>query len=225
MTLRLIVLLLVAVTLLAMPAAAQEPPPQPPPGRKPRVSPPQPQQAQGPDYFAGTWTFTWVGRESPISAGPREGTLTYTRTGTSGLELRVEGKIDGGAAFTETGTAEWKADTKTMTWVERLSTGVELRSIGDWSSPIGIRVESEPVKAGAQTLRVRRLYSILSAQSYMVTEEISVDGGPYQRLGNGRVPSKPLELQLRAEAQVAAALDRLRVVPDPRRGHRAERSY
>jgi hypothetical protein len=173
------------VTLLVVPAVAQEPPPQPP-GRKPRVSPPQPQQVQGPDYFAGTWTFTWVGRESAITAGPREGTLTDTRTGMSGLELRVEGNIDGGAAFTETGIAEWKADTKTMTWVERLSTGVELQSIGDWSSPIGIRVESEPVQAGAQTVRVRRLYSILSAQSYMVTEEISVNGGPYQRLGNGR---------------------------------------
>jgi len=73
-----------------------------------------------------------------------------------------------------------------MTWVERLSTGVELRSIGDWSSPIGIRAESEPVKAGSQAIRVRRLYSILSAQSYRVTEEISVNGGPYQRLGDGR---------------------------------------
>ena len=136
--------------------AQAEPPPQPP-GRKPRVSPPQPQQAQGLDYFIGAWTFTWVGRESAITAGPREGTLTYARKGTSGMALRAEGTIDGGAAFTETGTAEWNADKKTMTWVERLSTGVELRSIGDWSSPIGIRAESEPVKAGAQTIRVRRL--------------------------------------------------------------------
>ncbi len=115
MTLRLLVLPLVAVTLLAMPAAAQEPPPQAP-GRKPRVSPPQPQQAQGRDYFIGAWTFTWAGRESLISAGPRDGTLTYARKRTSGLELRTVGKIDGGAAFTETGTAEWNADTKTMTW-------------------------------------------------------------------------------------------------------------
>ena len=188
-TLRLLAVPLVAATLLAMPAAAQEPPPQAP-GRKPRVSPPQPQQAQGPDYFTGVWAFTWVGRESPISAGPREGTLTYVRKGASGLELRAEGRIDGGAAFTETGTAEWNAEKKTMTWVERLSTGVELRSIGDWSSPIGIRAESEPVKAGAQTIRVRRLYSILSPQSYMVTEEISVNGGPYQRLGDGRFQKK-----------------------------------
>jgi len=188
-TLRRLALPLLALTLLATAVAAQEPPPQAP-GRKPRVSPPQPQQPQSPDYFTGAWTFTWVGRESPVSAGPREGTLTYVRTGANGLELRAEGKIDGGAAFAETGTAEWNADNKTMTWVESLSTGVIMRSNGDWSSPIGIRVESEPVKKGTQTIRVRRLYSILSPQSYMVTEEISVDGGPYQRLGHGRYQKK-----------------------------------
>ena len=135
MTLRLLALPLVAATLLAMPAAAQDPPPQAP--GKPRISPPQPQQAQGPDYFTGVWAFTWVGRESPISAGPREGTLTYVRKGANSLELRAEGRIDGGAAFTETGTAEWNAGNKTMTWVERSSTGVELKSIrrlvvADW---------------------------------------------------------------------------------------------
>ena len=181
--------LLVVLTSLTTIVVAQEPP-APPAGRKPRVSPPQPQQTQGLDYFIGDWTFTWVGRESPITAGPREGTLTYTRNGATGMVFRAEGKIDGGAAFTETGTAEWHADKKTITWVERLSTGVEVRSIGDWWSPIGIRADSEPVKTGSQTIRVRRLYSILSAQSYRVTEEISVDGGPYQRLGDGRFIKK-----------------------------------
>ncbi len=154
-----------------------------------RASPPQPHSA---DYFVGAWTFTWTGRESAVSTGPRSGTLTYVRKGTSDvLEMRAEGKVDGGAAYTETGTAEWNAARKTLTLVERLSPRLELRLIGDWSSPIGIRAESEPVKAGSQTVRVRRLYSILSPQSYMVTEEISVDGGPYQRLGNGRYRKGP----------------------------------
>lgn len=189
MRLPLLGFMLVMFTTLAAPATAQEPPPQTP-ARKPRVSPPQPRQEQSPDYFLGAWSFTWVGRDSPISAGPREGTLTYSRNGVNGLDLRSEGRIDGGAAFAETGTAEWNAERKTMTWVERTSTGVEVRSIGDWSSPIGIRAESEPVKAGAQTIRVRRLYSILSSQSYMVTEEISVNGGSYQRLGSGRFQRK-----------------------------------
>ena len=179
------VLLFAVLAVFATPAMAQDPPAQPT-GRKPRVSPPQPQQQQTDEYFVGAWTFTWIGRESPVSAGPRAGTLTYVRKSPGVLELRAEGKIDGGAAFTETGSAAWNAERKTMTWVERVSTGLELRSVGDWSSPIGIRAESEPVKAGSQTVRVKRLYSILSPQSYMVTEEISVNGGPYQRLGNGR---------------------------------------
>jgi hypothetical protein len=176
---------LVAVALLGTTVAAQDPPPQPA-ARAKRVSPPQPQQQQTDEYFVGAWTFTWIGRESPVSVGPRAGTLTYVRKSPGALALRAEGKIDGGAAFTETGSAVWNAERKTITWVERVSTGLELRSLGDWSSPIGIRAESEPVTAGAQTIRVKRLYSILSPQSYMVTEEISVNGGPYQRLGNGR---------------------------------------
>jgi len=170
---------------------AQEPQ-APPAGRGRRVSPPQPQQTPGADYFVGTWEFTWTGRESPVSSGPRAGTVTYAHKGAGDvLELRTEGKSDDGGAYTETGTAEWNAGRKTLTLVERLSTGLELRSVGDWSSPIGIRAESDPVKAGSQTIRVRRLYSILSPQSFMVTEEISVNGGPYQRLGNGRYQKRP----------------------------------
>ena len=182
---RYITLLQIAVAMPATTASAQDPPPQPT-GRPQRVSPPQPQQQQTDEYFVGAWTFTWIGRESPVSAGPRSGTLTYARKSPGTLDLRAEGTIDGGAAFMETGSAMWNADKKTITWVERLSTGLELRSSGDWSSPIGIRAESEPVTAGSQTVRVKRLYSILSPQSYMVTEEISVNGGPFQRLGNGR---------------------------------------
>ncbi len=185
------VLILALVALTATDTAAQEPQ-APPAGRGQRVSPPQPQQPQSVDYFVGAWTFTWTGRESAVSAGPRTGTVTYARTGTSDvLVMRAEGRVDGAAAFAETGTAEWNAAGKTLTFVERLSTGLQLRSVGDWSSPIGIRAESEPVQAGAQSLRVRRLYSILSAQSFMVTEEISVDGGPYQRLGTGRYQKTP----------------------------------
>lgn len=185
MCLRQFVLPFAALAMFATPVMAQDPPAQPA-GHGQRVSPPQPQQQQTDEYFVGAWTFTWIGRESPASVGPRSGTLTYTRKAPGALELRAEGKADGGAAFTESGTAEWNAERKTITLVEKLSTGLALRTIGDWSSPIGIRAESEPVKAGSQSIRVKRLYSILSPQSYMVTEEISMNGGPYQRLGNGR---------------------------------------
>lgn len=156
-------------------------------GRGRRASPPQPQQPQSPEYFVGSWTFTWTGRESPVSTGPRTGTVIFSRKGTSDvLDLRVEGTSDAATTYKETGTAEWNGATKTLILRERLSNGIELRSIGDWSSPIGIRAESEPVKAGGRIIRVRRLYSIISPYAFTVTEELSMDGGPYQRLGDGR---------------------------------------
>jgi hypothetical protein len=151
-----------------------------------RGTPPQPQQKQGVDYFVGTWTFTWTGRESPITAGPREGTITFTRKGPNALEFRTEGKVeDTGAAFKESGTAEWDDAKKTMTYSETLANGTRLTGPGDWSSPLAIRYESQPAKAGNQSIRLRRTYSIVAPHSFTVTEEISIGGGPFQRLGNG----------------------------------------
>ena len=161
------------------------------PARK-RVSPPQPQPAQGLDYLAGAWRMTWTGRESAVTNGPRSGMVRFVRKpGSDTLDIRVEGQSEAGDPFRETGTAQWDAAKKVLTITETLASGVELRSVGDWSSPIAIRAESERVKAGTETLKVRRLYSILSAESFTVTEEISVNDGPYQPLGNGRYQKVP----------------------------------
>src|SRR5215470_5028389 len=60
-----------------------------------RPSPPQPQQRQGLDYFVGSWKFSWVGRESVMTPGPRTGTLTFTRgSNPNTLEMQVEGTSD-----------------------------------------------------------------------------------------------------------------------------------
>ena len=151
-----------------------------------RGTPPQPQQKQGVEYFAGTWSFTWTGRESPVTAGPRKGTTVFTRAAGTNLQIRTEGTIeDNNAAFNESGTAEWDAAKKTLTFKETLANGTTLSGIGDWSSPLAIRYESQPARAGTQSVRIRRTYSILSAQSFSIAEEISIDGGPFQRLGNG----------------------------------------
>jgi hypothetical protein len=157
------------------------------PGRG-RPAPPQPQQKQSVEYFLGSWAFDWTGRESPVTTGPRSGVLTFARRGdTPVLEMRAEGKSDDtGAAFTETGTAEWNGAQKTWTFTERLGSGVEVVGVGDWSSPLAIRYESQNVRVGNQSVRIRRTYMILSAGSFTVAEEISIDGGPFQRLGNGR---------------------------------------
>jgi hypothetical protein len=79
-----------------------------------------------------------------------------------------------------------------LTFRERLTSGVELLSPGNWSSPLSIRSESPPVRAGNQTIRVRRTYMILSAQSFTLAEEMSIDGGPFLRLGNATyIKSQP----------------------------------
>jgi hypothetical protein len=150
-----------------------------------RGTPPQPQQKQGVEYLAGRWSFTWTGRESPITAGPRKGTTVFTSAG-SGLDIRTEGTVeDGNGAYKESGTAQWDAAKKALTLKETLANGTTLTGTGDWSSPLAIRYESQPAQVGKESVRIRRTYSILSAQSFSIAEEISIDGGPFQRLGNG----------------------------------------
>jgi hypothetical protein len=172
--------------LLIMPAAlhGQDPPPPQAPGR--RSSPPQPQQQPGLEYFAGSWTFTWTGRESALTAGPRTGTSTFTPIGTTNfLTIATTGKTDSGTGFEESGVLGWNDARKVVAIHEHLGNGSEMLSLGDWSSPLSIRFDSSPVQVKGQTIRLRRVYSILSASSFEVTEEISVDGGTFQRLGNG----------------------------------------
>jgi len=174
-------------------AEAQDQPPLTlaPVARGRRESPPQPQQRQGPGYLAGAWNLVWTGRESPITAGPRTGTVVFARQGASSLlAMTGDGKTDAGATYKETGTLEWNEAAKVLTIKERLPSGVDMQGAGDWSSPLSIRFESQPLQVQGQTLKVRRTYSILSAVSFSVAEELSTNGGPFQRLGNGQYVKK-----------------------------------
>jgi hypothetical protein len=158
---------------------------QTPRGRGGRSSPPQPQQAQDPAYFVGTWRFAWTGRESPVTPGPRSGTVTFARGSAANvLTMRVEGRIDDGAAYTESGAIEWNEAKKSLALKEQLG-GSQVTGTGDWSSPLAIRYESAPVRVGQETIRLRRSYAIVSPESFIVTEELSIDGGPFVRLGTG----------------------------------------
>jgi hypothetical protein len=177
------------LVLVSLPIPAQEPPrnvtPIQPGAILGRPSPPQPIQPQRLDYFAGSWTFSWTGRESPLTEGPRTGTAVYDRMGEAPfLELRVEGKSEAGS-YKEAGVLGWHEGQKILALVERVMNGVEVVSIGDWTSPLSIRFESAPVRVRGQTLRLRRVYGIVSAQSFTVSEELSTDGGPFVRLGGG----------------------------------------
>lgn len=162
------------------------------PGGFLRKSPPQPQQKQSLDYFAGQWTATWSGRESAFSPGPRTGTMTFTRLGASNfLAVRSEGKTEAGDAYAHEGTLGWHEAQKILALSERFPNGMHLLSVGDWTSPISIRFESAPVTAprgapdAGKTLTLRRTVAIVSAQSFTITEELSIDGQPFVRIGSG----------------------------------------
>ena len=74
--------------------------------------------------------------------------------------------------------------TKMMTFSEKLANGVQVRSTGDWRSPISIRFTVEPIKIKSQTFALRRIISVVAAHSFTVAEELSEDGGPFVRLGS-----------------------------------------
>ena len=161
-------------------AAQQGGPPQ-----QQRAQVPQPQQKPSLNYFAGQWSFKWVGRESPLGpGGPREGTVTL-KSDAAGktLEGRMDAKTEEGA-LTNTMTVGWDESTKTLTFSERMSNGIQIMSKGDWSSPISIRCTVEPIKVKGHTLLLKRTISVIAAHSFGITEELSEDGGPFIRLGN-----------------------------------------
>ena len=165
------------------PSAPAQPAPTPP-GTRASKSPPQPQQEQGLDYFAGTWTFSWVGRDNPLSQGPREGVATFTRMKDANfMDVVVEGQLETGKPFKESAVAAWNAAQRTMAFSERLANGADVLSIGEWATPLAIHVDVQPTRAGNSTLRLRRTYNITAAHSFDVVDEVSADGGPFERLG------------------------------------------
>src|SRR5215510_3255543 len=150
----------------------------------PRQQVPQPQQKQSLGYFAGQWAFKYIGRESALGPAPREGTATFLKSADGkSLNGRLTSQSDSGQ-FQENLIITFDEATKMITFFEQRSNGVKINSRGDWSSPVSIRFTVEPIKGKAQTLQLRRTIAIIAAHSFMLTEELSEDGGPFVRLGN-----------------------------------------
>lgn len=152
-------------------------------------SPPQPMQKQSADYFVGTWTTKVTGRESALGMAPRTGTITFTKNANGSLTGKGTSTFEGGK-LDEDITIIFDEATKMITMSEKRSNGVAIKSKGDWTSPISIRFTVEPIKAGKQTLNLRRTISVVSAFSFTVVEELSEDGGPFVRLSSALF-SKP----------------------------------
>jgi len=159
--------------------------------RRPRAEGIQPHVEQRADYFVGTWAFEYVGAESPpVSAGSRTGTATFT----SDAAHFVTGRVDvdaGGRKYQETLKIGVDPETHMLVYSERRSDGFQLTSLGNWRSPIGISFMTSPVAADGKRIQLRRFIAVRSETAFDVTEEISVDGGAFKRLGSARYTKQP----------------------------------
>jgi hypothetical protein len=154
--------------------------------RRPRAEVIQPHVEQRAEYFVGRWTFEYLGAEyPPVSTGTRTGTATFTSDG----ENFVTGRIDndaGGRTYQDTLKIGLDPGTKMLVFVERRSDGFELASLGNWQSPIAITFLTSPVRADGKSYQLRRVISVTSNTAFEITEEISVDGSAFKRLGKAR---------------------------------------
>ncbi|MBI1876029.1 MAG: hypothetical protein HYS05_19360 [Acidobacteria bacterium] len=152
----------------------------------------QPRVEQRADYFLGRWTFEYVGGEfPPLSPGNRTGSVVVSRVGSSNF---LAGQVDGdvlGKPYRESLSIGFDPETHMLVFLERHADGVELVSLANWQSPLAIRFQTSPFQTNGRVYQLRRLLSVLSETAFDITEEFSVDAGPYRRLGTARYMRVP----------------------------------
>ena len=154
--------------------------------RRPRAEVIQPHVEQRAEYFVGRWTFEYLGAEyPPLSTGTRTGTATFTSDGGHFVTGRIDNDA-GGRKYQDTLKIGLDPDTNMLVFVERRSDGFELASLGNWRSPIAITFVTSPVRTDGKSYQLRRVISLTSNTAFEITEEISVDGGAFKRLGKAR---------------------------------------
>jgi len=159
--------------------------------RRPRPTIPQRQLEQRADYFVGRWKVDYVGGEfPPLSTGSRSGTIAFTRNGANFVSGRLDADLSG-KPYTESHALGFDPETKALVDIERRSDGVELMHIGNWRSPLAIVFQTSAVQSGGKTYQLRRTIAITSDAAFEVTEEFSVDGGAFRRLGNAHYTKVP----------------------------------
>ena len=146
----------------------------------------QPQVEQRISYFSGEWTFEYTGGEfPPLSIGTRSGTVRFSRVPHGPfVQAQVTGEVFG-EPYEEAWTIGFDEHTRTVLWQEELSTGDQLVSLGNWTSPIGITFLTAPIDSDGRVYVLKRRMLVTSDTVFSVTDEFSVDGGPFGRLGNG----------------------------------------
>src|SRR5262245_2472946 len=154
--------------------------------RRPRAEVIQPHVEQRAEYFVGRWTFEYLGAEyPPLSTGTRTGTATFTSDGGHFVTGRIDNDA-GGRMYQDSLKIGLDPDTNMLVFVEHRSDGFELASLGNWRSPIAITFLTSPVRADGKSYQLRRVISMTSNTAFEITEEMSVDGGAFKRLGKAR---------------------------------------
>jgi hypothetical protein len=147
----------------------------------------QPQVEQSVAYFLGKWTFEYLGGEfPPLSVGSRDGTATFAKgAGANFITGQVDSQVNG-KTYRENISIGFDPDARALAFLERRPDGVELLSVASWHSPLAIVFQTSPVRAGNRTYQLRRVIAVTSETAFEITEEFSVDGGPFRRLGTGQ---------------------------------------
>ena len=112
--------------------------------------------------------------ESALGAGGRQGGDDHVQTGTrrqDDLRVYTEGKSEEGS-YQESAVIGFDEATKMLSFSERRG-GLVVTSKGDWSSPLGIQFNVDPIKVKDRTLQLRRTITVISAYSFSVKEELS----------------------------------------------------
>ena len=145
----------------------------------------QPQVEQHIGYFVGTWAFDYIGGEfPPLGIGTRTGHITFKQRGDS---TWVDGEVTGnvyGEDYEEHIIIGYDPKNKSLVFKEILSNNIELLSVANWQSPIAINFMTMPVEYDGQSYQLRRVITVTSETAFRLTEDFSVNGGPFRRLGN-----------------------------------------
>jgi hypothetical protein len=78
-----------------------------------------------------------------------------------------------------------------LVFAEHRSDGTDLVSLATWRSPIAMTFHSSPVQANGRICQLRRVIAVTSNTAFEVTEDLSIDGGPFKRLGNAHYTKSP----------------------------------
>ena len=138
-------------------------------------------------YFPGKWTFEWDVPEGPLGpSGHLEGTTVYKKTA-DGVYEAVTTATGPGGPFTIKETIRYQREQRSLSRDVADSRGFSYKQSGTIGGDLGgffnIYFESEPFKAGGQSVRLKHAMRLTSPLAYRVSTTVAVNDGPYTNYG------------------------------------------